>query len=164
MSFQLGESGLDVSPLEQQREFSYQIRIYDRSGDKIAEIASGIKNVTLESLEFGYLQDGGCANFSFTLGEAFTQATIGYNYRVELCFYNQANPWYSGFITNLPEKGTDKKQTYSGYGYMKQLSWIRIDEEDLAEEVADIIEDTIGYLEVDGTLSLTDISHSILLY
>lgn len=149
--FKIGESGLDVSPLEQQREFSYQIRIYDRSGNKVAEIASGIKNVTLAQLQFAYLQDGGCADFSFTLGEEFIRATIGYNYRVELCFYNQPNPWYSGFITKLPEKGTDKRQTYSGYGYAKQLSWIRVNEDDLAEEVADIIEDTIDDYIVTNT-------------
>ena len=41
--FKLGESGLDIDVLEQQREFSYQIKIYDRSGDKVAEIAVVLK-------------------------------------------------------------------------------------------------------------------------
>ncbi|GAI03675.1 unnamed protein product, partial [marine sediment metagenome] len=42
-----------------------------------------------------------------------------------------------------PELGTNTKQTYSGYGYSKHLSWIRVNRTDTAREVADIIEDTI---------------------
>ena len=140
--FRLGESGLDVSPLEQQREFSYQIRIYDRSGNKVGEFASGIKNTKLVKFNFGYLRDGGCADFSFTLGDV-SPFTIDYHYLVEICFYDQANPWYSGYITKRPERGTAKQQTYSGYGYRKQLDGIRVNEVDTAQEVATIIGDTL---------------------
>ncbi len=130
--FKLGESGLDVSPLEQQREFSYQIRIYNRSGDKVGEFASGIKNTKSINFNFGYLRDGGCSDFSFTLGDV-SPFTIDYHYRVEFCFYNQPNPWYSGYVTKLPERGTAKQQIYSGYGYRKQLGGIRINEVDTAQ-------------------------------
>ncbi|GAG89798.1 unnamed protein product, partial [marine sediment metagenome] len=74
-----------------------------------------------------------------------------YNYRVEICLYSQPNSWFTGFITKLPEKGTDKIQHYSGYGYVKQLSWIRVNEVDTAEEVADIIEDTVNDYLVPNT-------------
>ncbi len=131
--FKLGESGLDESPLEQQRIFSYQVRIYDRSGNKVGEFASSVKNVRIANFEFGYLRDGGCADFSFTLGDV-SPFTIDYHYRVEFCFYDQANPWYSGYITKRPERGTDKQQIYSGYGYRKQLDGIRVNEVDKGHE------------------------------
>lgn len=141
----------DVGVVDRDRVFSYEIKIYDTSGDKVAELASHIGKVTVNNITFGYLRNGGCADFSFTLSEEYTKATIGYNYRVEICLYSQPNPWFTGFITKLPEKGTDKIQYYSGFGYVKQLSWIRVNEVDTAEEVAGIIEDTVDNYLVPNT-------------
>ncbi len=148
--FKIGESGLDAAPLEQERIFTYQIRIYDRSGNKVGEFASSIKNVRITKFNFGYLRDGGCSDFSFTLGDV-SPFTIDYHYRVELCFYDQANPWYSGYVTKRPERGTAKEQTYSGYGYRKQLDGIRVNEVDTAQEVATIIGDTLDNYIVPNT-------------
>lgn len=145
------EGLVDVNVVDRERAFSYEILIYDTSGNKVAEFASHTKNIIVSNLEFGYLRNGGCADFSFTLSEEYAKATIDYNYRVEICFYSQPNPWFTGFITKLPEKGTEPIQQYSGYGYVKQLDWIRVNETDTAEEVADINEDTVDDYIVPNT-------------
>ena len=149
-----GTGEADVNVVDRDRVFSYEVKISDASGNKIAELASHTGKVTVEKVNFGYLRNGGCADFSFTLSEEYTKATINYNYRVEICLYSQPNPWFTGFITKLPKKGTDTIQEYSGYGYVKQLDWVRVNEIDTAQKVADIVEDTVdNYI----LINLTDI-------
>ncbi len=149
-----GTGEADVNVVDRDRVFSYEVKISDASGNKVAELASHTGKVTVEKVNFGYLRNGGCADFSFTLSEEYTKATINYNYRVEICLYSQPNPWFTGFITKLPKKGTDTIQEYSGYGYVKQLDWVRVNEIDTAQEVADIVEDTVdNYI----LINLTDI-------
>ena len=77
-------------------EFSYALKIYDTSGDKVAEITGDLKNPTLTSLEFELLKQGGCGAFSFTLAKPYTQATIGEDYRVEIYIFNPQILFYTG--------------------------------------------------------------------
>ena len=102
-------------------EFCYCIKIYNTSGTKVAEISGDLKNTTLTDLSFEFLKQGGCGAFSFTLAKPYTQATIDRDYRVDVHFFHLPTPWYSGKIINLPKEGTDKKQTYSGWGYFNEL-------------------------------------------
>jgi len=157
-AWELGVGELGESALGWDRKFSYEVRIYDTTPTKVAEIVGDMKNTTLNQFEFTLLQQGGCADFSFILGQEYTQVTIDYNYRIELYFYGQEEPWYTGFITKVPKKGTDTIYKYSGYGYFRQLSWIRMNETDTVEEVADIIEDTVDDYVVPNTDIVKDAS------
>lgn len=126
-------------------EFSYALKIYDTSGDKVAEITGDLKNPTLTELEFETLQQGGCGAFKFTLAKPYTQATISYNYRVEVYIFNPQVLFFTGKIINKPVEGTDKPQTYSGWGYFNELEKKIIDTEispgnDIAVEVTSVLD------------------------
>lgn len=127
---------VDEHTVDWDRNFSYELRIYNTSGTKVAEIVGDIEHTTLSALEFELLQNGGCGAFSFTLADEYTDATIDYNYRVEMSFYTQPNRWFSGLITEVPKKGTDTTWKYSGYGYFKQLEFIRINTSHTAQEIS----------------------------
>ena len=127
-------------------EFSYALKIYDTSGDKVAEITGDLKNPTLTNLEFENLKQGGCGAFSFTLAKPYTQATITYDYKVEVYIFNPVQVlFYTGKIINKPVEGTDKPQTYSGWGYFNELEKKIIDTEiapgsDIAVAVTSILD------------------------
>lgn len=111
------------------QSLTYTLKIYNTSGAKVAEIAGDLKNPTLTNLEFELLQQGGCGSFSFTLAKPYTQATIDRDYRVEIYMFNHWSPWYTGKIINKPIEGTEKPQTYSGWGYFNELEKKIIDVE-----------------------------------
>ncbi len=121
---------VDFGSADWDRTFSYEIRIYDASGTKVAEIVSDMSDVTVQNIKFELLRNGGCGAFSFTLADEYTTATIDYNYKIELCFYTQPIPWFTGFITEVPKSGTDTIWKYAGYGYFRQLDYIRVNESD----------------------------------
>jgi len=127
------------------QSLTYTLKIYDTSGVKVAEIVGDLKNPTLTKLKFELLQQGGCGSFSFTLAEPYTQATIDYDYRVEIYMFNHWSPWYTGKIINKPIEGTEKPQTYSGWGYGYELEKKIIDTEispgnDIAVEVTSLVD------------------------
>lgn len=134
----------DVNVVDWDRVFSYELKIYNRATPpvKVAEIVGDMKNATLASLEFTLLRNGGCGPFSFILGEEYAEINIDYNYRVEICFYTQSDPWFTGYITELPQKGTDPSRRYAGVGYFQQLEHVRVNEADTAgQDVANIVKD-----------------------
>ena len=149
-------------------EFSYALKVYDTSGAKVAEITGDLKNPTLTDLEFETLQQGGCGAFSFTLAEPYTQATISYNYKVEIYVFNPQVLFFTGKIINKPIEGTDKPQTYSGWGYFNELEKKIIDTEispgsDIAVEVTSVLDTYITpYTSIvkDATL-ITTVSHDL---
>lgn len=133
----------DVHTVDWDRVFSYELKIYNTASPpvKVAEIVGDMKNVTLASLEFERLRKGGCGPFSFTLAEEYSHVDIDYNYRVEICFYTQTDPWFTGYITKVPQKGTDPKREYGGVGYFQQLEYIRVNEiDEVGQEVEGIVE------------------------
>ncbi len=150
-------------------EFSYALKIYDTSAVKVAEITGDLKNPTLTNLEFETLQQGGCGAFSFTLAEPYTQATITYDYKVEIYIFNPVQVlFYTGKIINKPIEGTDKPQTYLGWGYFNELEKKIIDTEiapgnDIAVEVTSVLDTYITpYTSIlkDATL-ITTVSHDL---
>ena len=150
-------------------EFSYALKIYDTSGVKVAEITGDLKNPTLTNLEFENLQQGGCGAFSFTLAKPYTQATITYDYKVEIYIFNPTQVlFYTGKIINKPVEGTDKPQTYLGWGYFNELEKKIIDTEiapgsDIAVAVTSVLDTyIIPYTSIlkDATLIET-VSHDL---
>jgi len=111
----------------------------------VAEITNSTKNTTLVECEFELLQQGGCGSFFFTLAEPYTQATIDYDYRVEIYLFTFDRLYYTGKITKKPIKGTGKPQTYEGYGYFYELEKKLIDTEispgnDIATDVTSLLD------------------------
>jgi len=149
-------------------EFGYALKIYNTSGDKVAEITGDLKNPTLTSLEFETLQQGGCGAFSFTLAKPYTQATIDYDYRVDIHFFTAQELYFSGKIINKPIEGTEKPQTYSGWGYFNELEKKIIDTEispgsDIAVAVTSVLDTHITpYTSIVKDATLIDtVSHDL---
>lgn len=135
--FDTADRGFDVCTFDWDRQtVTYTLKIYDTSDVKIAEISGNLQNPTLTQLSFKCLRDGGCADFSFTLAEPYSQATINYNHRVDICLFDQPNPWFSGFIENIPQQGTEKIQEYSGFGYSEKLDKKLINVSKTAKEIS----------------------------
>ena len=98
-----GVYGFDKGGMDFDLETTYTLKIYDTSDVKVAEIAGDLENTTLTQLAFKTNRKGGCAEFSFTLAEPYTTATIAYNYKVEIYLFNHFSPWFTGYIEEVPD-------------------------------------------------------------
>ena len=118
---------------------TYTLKIYDTSDAKVAEIAGDLENTTLTQLAFKTNRKGGCADFSFTLAEPYTTATIAYNYKVEIYLFNHFSPWFTGYIEEVPDTaGTDSIQNYTGYGYFEKCNKKLVNDNFTAQEISAI--------------------------
>lgn len=142
-------AGFDRGSFDWDLTDGYVLKFYNPSGIKVAEITGNISDNTLLNLSFSFLQDGGCERFSFTLAEPYKTVTISSNYRMEIYLFNQQEvPWFTGYLETIPQEGTEKKQTYTGYGYYgkfanKLVTMIKTGTEvsEIAEE--DVLDDEI---------------------
>ncbi len=116
---------------------TYTLKIYDTSDVKVAEIAGDLENTTLTQLAFKTNRKGGCGDFSFTLAEPYTTATIAYNYKVEIYLFNHFSPWFTGYIEEVPDTaGTDSIQNYTGYGYFEKCNKKLVNDSFTAQEIS----------------------------
>jgi hypothetical protein len=124
--------------------YGYNIIFYDRGGAKIGIISSDIKNTVLLNGSFELLTSG-CGSFSLELSSLpAALSSVTYNYRVDIHFYNDQNPWFSGYILETSQPGTTE-ETYklSGYGFFNQLEDVLINESYSNEYVHDIVKDVM---------------------
>lgn len=122
--------------------YGYNIIFYDKGGSKVGIVSSDIQNSVLLNGQFELL-NAGCGMFEIELSELPAALSgITYNYRVDIHFFNDVNPWYSGYILEIPKSGTTE-QTFKikGYGFFNQLSDILINESYSSDYVHVIVKD-----------------------
>lgn len=104
------------------QESGYKIVFYDRSGQKMGEVSSELGDSALVSADFA-LENIGCADFAIELAELPTAlAALTYNWRVDIHLFGDSEPWYSGYVIELPRPGTTERAVkFSGYGFYNQL-------------------------------------------
>jgi hypothetical protein len=120
--------------------YGYNITFYDKGGSKIGIITSDVQKSVLLNGKFELLNTG-CGMFELELSELpDALSSLSYNYRVDIHFYNDTSPWYSGYILEKPQDGTTE-QTYkiSGYGFFNQLSDIVVNDSYSSDYVHDIV-------------------------
>ena len=104
-----------------------KIIIYSTSGVKIWECSDEIGKNIIKKLSF-VLTENGCAEFSFVLNEK-PPVEILDDYRVDIHLFRDANPWFSGYLLDLPEFiSSGEEYTYSGIGHNYQLETCRVNQ------------------------------------
>lgn len=121
------------------QESGYSVRIYNRNGEKLAEIGDHIQDNPILSIEFELLTTG-CGEFTLTLGKQLEEVTLTYNHRIDISLFGDGNPWYSGYITKIPKPGTTEKTfVYEGYGFFNQLNDVIINDTYEDTEISQIV-------------------------
>lgn len=125
----------------------FKLVFYDPTDEKIGELGSDayfhlVKEVSFELLE------SGCGSMALTLIEE-PPFEVGYRTRVDIYPFFSSDPWYTGFIYDLPKKSSKTTELrYQGFGYYDQLDWVLVSgtwtDSKVSDIVADIIENQIA--------------------
>ncbi|MCX5657842.1 MAG: hypothetical protein NTZ48_06435 [Candidatus Omnitrophica bacterium] len=127
-----------------------KLKFYNTSGTKIGEIGSDIENSKILDVDFA-LEEFGCGKFSFVLSGS-PSFTIEYRTRVDVHLFNDSDPWYSGYVMNLPITGsTELEYKYAGFGYYYQLETCIIDKSYTNAEISAIAKDIVATFVEPGT-------------
>ncbi|MBA7568553.1 hypothetical protein ES708_10282 [subsurface metagenome] len=157
-SYKAGYRGVYIPVVFPLQGKAYKIIFYDRTGLKIGEISSETEKSPLINATFELLTLG-CGAFDISLSELPEYLKdITYNYRVDIHLFGNGNPWYSGYITDLPQEGTTELAwKYSGYGFYNQLEDVLVERVYEGREVAYIVNDLMSTL----IEAATDIVYSV---
>lgn len=125
----------------------FKLVFYDPSDNKIGELGSDAANHLIKEVNFELLESG-CGSMDLTLTEK-PSFEIGYRTRVDIFPFFSSDPWYTGFIYDLPRKSSKTtEQCYSGFGYYEQLEWVRVSggwqNKKVNKIIADIIENQVS--------------------
>jgi hypothetical protein len=121
----------------------YKLAFYDSSDNKIGEMGSDSYGTLVEEVAFELLESG-CGSMELVLADK-PPFEIEYRTRVDIFPFFSPDPWYTGFIYDLPSKSAKtKEQRYQGYGYYDQLDWVLVSgawqNKKASEIMADIME------------------------
>lgn len=133
----------------------WKIVFYDKDDKtlKLGELSSDIGNAAVNSLTFDWAKTG-CGDFdlSFGVDPATLSFTIEYNQGIEIYLYHDSNPWYAGYITEMPVSGsTARPWRIKGAGYFNQLETCVVDQNFTTQEVSDIVRDLMTEFIEDKT-------------
>lgn len=125
----------------------FKLIFYDASDNKLGELGSDIANHLIKEVSFELLESG-CGSVSLELTEK-PPFSISYRTRVDIFPYFSSDPWYTGFIYDLPKKSSKTKiLSYQGFGYYDQLDWVLVSgswtEKKVSSVIADIIENQVA--------------------
>lgn len=135
----LGIIEFAVSVAEQR---GFKIIFYNASNTKVGELGSDIQESKIASISFELL-DFGCGSFSMTM-DSIPDFEIGYRTMVAIYPYFDTQPWFFGFIQQIPKPGqTSRPFEYSGFGFFDQLDWVLVSGDYYTMEIADIVKDII---------------------
>lgn len=117
----------------------FSMRVYNSSGQKIREISSEIQNNPLTSIEFE-LTANGCGDLKI-ITDKDNRLPAGYNQRIDISLFGDNQPWYSGYIQQVPQIGnTDDLAQYSGYGFFNQLDKVLVARTYSQQDIAAIVD------------------------
>lgn len=106
----------------------YSVKVFNADGTKLAEWGSAVQANPILKLDFELLETG-CGSFDMTLAELPAVASLDYGMRVDIHLFNDALPWYSGYINSRPVAGTTATTfVYKGYGFFQQLDTVLVNQ------------------------------------
>jgi len=125
----------------------FKLVFYDPDDKKVGELGSDSANNIVSNINFELLESG-CGSMELTLTEK-PSFEIGYRTRVDVFPFFSSDPWYTGFVYDLPRKSSKTtKLRYGGFGYYEQLEWVRVSgswqNKKVNKIVADIIENQVS--------------------
>jgi len=125
----------------------FKLVFYNPSDEKIGELGSDILSHLVGGVSFELLESG-CGSMELTLTES-PQFEIGYRTRVDIYPFFSSDPWYTGFIYDLPGKSSKSTELrYQGFGYFDQLDWVLVSgswaNKKVSKVIADIIENQVA--------------------
>lgn len=137
-------TGTSVSITYPLQPSGFTVVIYNSSGQKIAMFGDTIEGNTMTSIEFVH-KETGCGDIKLTFASLPSTAQITYNTRVDVHLYGDVNPWYSGYITDVPKAGTTEKNfIFKGYGFYNHLSNVIINKTYENISLANIVKDIVA--------------------
>lgn len=125
----------------------FKVVFYNASDEKVGELGSDAFSHLVDRVEFELLESG-CGSVSIELVDR-PPFDISYRTRVDIFPYFSSDPWYTGFIYDLPRKSSKSTELrYQGYGYFDQLDWVLVSgawtERKASSVIADIIENQVA--------------------
>lgn len=123
-------------------ESGFQILFYNANDEKIGKLGSDSFGHLVQSVSFE-LNENGCGGVEIQLVDE-PPIEIDYRTRVDIYPFFSSDPWYTGFIYDIPAKSArDKARRFRGFGYFDQLDWVLVTgnwaEKYVHEIIADII-------------------------
>ena len=131
----------------------YTVIAYDKDGTKTAIFGAGAEENTLERLTFEMVETG-CGAVEMVFRKLPEATELTYRQRIDIHLYNDARPWYSGYIISRPVEGTTETEYhFKGHGYYNLLEKVIINRTYKRREVSDIVADIAR--EVEQVIGLT---------
>lgn len=123
-------------------ERGFKVYIYNLGNERVGSLGSDAQKGFIEKLSFE-LTPHGCGAFKFTTAGK-PPFDYDYRYRVDIHPYFDATPWFSGFLTEIPEVNVGKPLVWKGFGFVEQLSWVLVSGDYQNVDIADIVKDLVG--------------------
>lgn len=123
----------------------WQVKFYDKA-DKtqvVGVLSSDIQESAIGGISFDLVETGcGDAEIVLAVDPSSLPFTIEYNQGVEIYLYHTTEPWYSGYIIELPVTGTTKRPwRIKVAGYYNQLETCVVNKNYTNMEVSAIVAD-----------------------
>lgn len=119
-----------------------KLKFYNPEGVKQGEIGDDTQAGMILDVNFDLLELG-CGQFDFVLAKK-PGFTVEYRTRVDIHLFNDTNPWFSGYIMELPEEGTTEVEyRYGGFGFYYQLETCIVDQKYINTEISLIVKNII---------------------
>lgn len=120
----------------------FKLIFYNPSDEKIGELGSDAYSHLVKEVSFELLESG-CGSVELTLTEK-PPFEIGYRTRIDIFPFFSSDPWYTGFIYDLPRKSSRTMELrYQGFGYYDQLDWVLVSGSWANTRVSDVMADII---------------------
>lgn len=126
----------------------YSIIAYNPDGTKSAYFGSGSESNNIKKLTFE-ITETGCGKVEITFSKLPTTSELNYRQRIDIHLFNDANPWYSGYIIERPIEGTTEEGNFKfvGHGYYNLLDKVIINKTYNSTEVSAIVSDIASTVE-----------------
>lgn len=123
-------------------ERGIKLKFYNTEGIKQGEIGDDIQQGMILNINFD-LMEFGCGKFNLLLTRK-PGFIIKYRTRMDIHLFNDDNPWFSGYVMELPIEGTTEiEYKYGGFGFYFQLETCIVDKKYTNTEISAIVDDII---------------------
>ena len=126
----------------------FTVIAYKDDGTKTAIFGAGSESNSLKQLTFEIVETG-CGKVELTFNKLPENTELDYKQRIDIHLFNDAQPWYSGYILQRPIKGTTTTDSFKfiGHGYYNLLEKIIVNRTYENMEVSAIVFDIARDIE-----------------